>query len=56
MVKQPPCIWSGFNLPSRASLAKSPISLAISTKPFLSASRITGTTNPCGVSAAKPMW
>nr|ACR37200.1 unknown [Zea mays]ACR37216.1 unknown [Zea mays] len=24
--------------------------------PFLSASRITGTTRPLGVSAAKPMW
>ncbi len=51
----PPCIWSGFSLPSRASLARSPISFAISSTPFWSASRITGTTSPFGVSAAKPM-
>ena len=44
--KVPPCIWSGLSLPSRASLASSPISFAISTTPFLSASRITGTTRP----------
>jgi hypothetical protein len=56
IVKVPPCIWPGFSLPSRASLASSPISFAISNTPFLSASRITGTTSPCGVSAAKPMW
>ena len=56
IVNVPPCIWSGLSLPSRASLARSPISFAISTTPFLSASRITGTTRPFGVSAAKPMW
>src|SRR4029079_17493689 len=27
IVKVPPCIWSGLSLPSRASLARSPISL-----------------------------
>src|SRR5512133_1219340 len=56
IVNVPPCIWSGFSLPSRASFARSPISCAICTTPFLSASRITGTTRPFGVSAAKPMW
>ncbi|MCY1377362.1 hypothetical protein D9M69_649310 [compost metagenome] len=53
--KQPPCIWSGLSLPSRASLASSLISWLISSTPFLSASLITGTTRPFGVSAAKPM-
>ena len=55
IVKVPPDIWSGFSLPSRASLARSPISLVISTMLFLSQSRITGTIRPFGVSAAKPM-
>ena len=54
MVKQPPCIWSGLSLPSRAAAASSPISLAICMTPFLSASRSTGTTRPFGVSAANP--
>ena len=54
-MKVPPCICSPFSLPSRASLARSPISLAISATPFWSALRITGTTSPWGVSAAKPM-
>src|SRR3546814_13814763 len=55
MEKQPPCIWLGDNLPSRARPASSEVSLASSKIPFLSASRITGTTRQLGVSAAKPM-
>ncbi|KAG0919126.1 hypothetical protein G6F32_016332 [Rhizopus arrhizus] len=54
--KQPPCISAGEILPSRAFLDSSVISCAICRMPFLSASRITGTTSPLGVSAAKPMW
>ena len=46
IVNVPPCIWSGLSLPSRASLASSPISLAISGTVFLSTSRITGTIRP----------
>ena len=37
IVKVPPCIWSGLSLPSRASLARSPISLVISGIDFWSA-------------------
>jgi hypothetical protein len=44
IVKLPPCIWSGFNFPSRASFARSPISLRDLDDTFLVASRITGTT------------
>ncbi len=55
MVKQAPDMSAGFSLPSRASLASSPVSLAISKTPFLSAFLTTGTTRPFGVSAAKPM-
>jgi hypothetical protein len=47
---------AGPSLPSRAFLASSPISWLIWKMPFLSASLITGTTRPLGVSAAKPMW
>ena len=54
--KQPPLMSAGPILPSRAFLARSLISWLIWKMPFLSASRITGTTRPCGVSAAKPMW
>ena len=54
--KQPPLMSAGPSLPSRAFLASSPISCAICSTPFLSASLITGTTRPLGVSAAKPMW
>jgi hypothetical protein len=47
---------AGPSLPSRAFLASSLISWLICSTPFLSASLITGTTRPLGVSAAKPMW
>ena len=56
MVKQAPDISAGLSLPSRAFLASSPISWLIWKMPFLSASLITGTIRPLGVSAAKPMW
>ena len=56
MEKQPPDMSAGPSLPSRAFLASSPISVLIWKMPFLSASLITGTTRPLGVSAAKPMW
>ena len=46
---------AGLNLPSRAFLANSPISWLICNTPFLSASLMTGTIRPLGVSAAKPM-
>ncbi len=55
IVKVPPCISAGPSLPSRPLAASSPVSFAISTTPFLSASLRTGTTRPLGVSAAKPM-
>jgi len=54
--KQPPLISAGLSLPSRAFFASSPISCEICITPFLSASLITGTIRPFGVSAAKPMW
>ena len=53
--KQPPDISAGVNLPSRAFFASADISRAMSSTPFLSQSRITGTTSPFGVSAAKPI-
>ena len=55
MVKVAPVISAGLNLPSRAFLANSDISWLICKTPFLSASLITGTIKPLGVSAAKPM-
>ena len=55
MVKHPPCISSRFNLPSRARALISASSRAKVIAPFWSASRRTGTTNPCGVSTATPM-
>ena len=54
--KHPPLMSAGVSLPSRAFFASSPISVEICSTPFLSASLITGTTRPFGVSAAKPMW
>ena len=45
IVKQPPCISDS-----------SPSARASSNTSFLSASRITGTIRPLGVSAAKPTW
>src|SRR5438045_3640437 len=54
--KQPPLMSAGLSLPSRAFLASSLISCEMASTPFLSASLITGTTRPFGVSAAKPMW
>ena len=52
MVKLAPDISAGLSLPSRAFLASSPISCEICITPFLSASLITGTIRPLGVSAA----
>ena len=50
--KQPPVMSAGPSLPSRAFLASSDISWLIWKMPFLSQSRMTGTTRPFGVSAA----
>ena len=55
--KQPPCMSAGPSLPSRAFAESSPISFAICEHALLvGVLRITGTTRPFGVSAAKPMW
>ena len=53
--KQPPCRSAGAILPARMRSLTAPSSFAISSSPFLSASRITGTTRPFGVSTAMPM-
>jgi hypothetical protein len=50
-----PLMSAGASLPSRALADSSASSPAISSSPFLSASLITGTTSPPGVSAANPM-
>ena len=55
IVNVEPCMSPPLSLPSRAFFDSSVRSLAISRMPFLSASLITGTTRPFGVSAAKPM-
>ncbi|MNR32920.1 hypothetical protein D3C85_1505530 [compost metagenome] len=55
MEKQPPLISAALNFPCRALAASSDISVAIARMPLRSTSLITGTTSPCGVSAAKPM-
>src|SRR5262245_49707396 len=52
----PPCMSAIASLLSRAFAASAAVSCAISKMPFLSASLMTGTTRPLGVSAAKPMW
>ncbi|MNC38387.1 hypothetical protein D3C75_869870 [compost metagenome] len=54
-VKQPPLISDCSSFPARALADNSDISRAKVTTPFLSTSRITGTTSPLGVSAAKPI-
>ena len=53
----PPCMSAGPSLPSRA-LADELAQLLrdLAARPCWSASRITGTTRPLGVSTAKPMW
>ena len=56
IVNVPPRISSPLSLPSRARPDSSVSSEAISISPFWSTSRITGTTRPPGVSAAKPRW
>ena len=56
MVKQPPCISSSVSLPARAFSASWPSSAASSSTPFLSTSRMTGTSRPRSVSTATPMW
>ena len=56
MVKVAPCMSPLFSSPLRALAESSPSSLEISTMPLPSAPLITGTTSPCGVSAAKPMF
>src|SRR6185369_4350249 len=53
-VKQPPCISAADSLPVRALPDSSPSARASSKTSMRSASRITGTTRPSGVSAAKP--
>ena len=53
--KQPPCRSAGEILPERMRALTSPSSFASSMSPFLSTSRITGTTSPLGVSTATPM-
>ncbi|OGA05657.1 MAG: hypothetical protein A3D95_09985 [Betaproteobacteria bacterium RIFCSPHIGHO2_12_FULL_69_13] len=53
---EPPCRSPGRSFLSRASLETSASSFARSNTPLRSASRITGTTSPSGVSTATPMW
>ena len=53
--KVPPCISSIFNFLSLAFEESLPSSSAISRTSFFSASFTTGTTNPSGVSHAKPI-
>ena len=55
MVKVAPCMSLDFSSPSRAALDSDISSFEISTSPLRSASLITGTISPLGVSAAKPM-
>ncbi len=55
IVNVEPRISSAEILPSRALPESSASSPAISSRPLRSASLITGTKRPCGVSAAKPM-
>src|SRR5690554_7172989 len=55
MVKQPPVISSRLSFLVWAFLASSRDSLAMSISDFLSASRITGTIRPSGVSTAMPI-
>ena len=55
IVKVEPRISSAVILPSRALPESSVSSPAISRSPLRSASLITGTISPWGVSAAKPM-
>ena len=50
------CMSPILSLPSRAAPESRVSSPAISRMPLRSASLITGTTSPCGVSAAKPMF
>src|SRR5467141_1855469 len=56
MLKVPPRMLSGLSFFSRASLEISASSRARSKTPLRSASRITGTTSPSGVSTATPTW
>ena len=53
--KQPPCMSADESFLSRALALISPSSRARSSRPLRSASRITGTTRPSGVSTAMPM-
>ena len=46
----------GVSFPSRAFWESVRSSEPICTRPFWSTSRMTGTTRPWGVSAAKPRW
>ncbi len=55
IVNVDPCMSPGASLPARALPDSSANSRAISSRPLWSASLITGTTKPSGVSAAKPM-
>src|SRR3546814_3609606 len=55
MVKVPPFISSILSVPSFARLPKSAMVFSTWAKDSLSASRITGTTNPCGADTATDM-
>src|SRR3954469_6308719 len=55
IVNVEPAISPGESLPARALPDSSVKSAATSRMPLRSASLITGTTRPCGVSAANPM-
>jgi len=55
IVKQAPLMSAMLNFLSRAFAARLPISVAISATLNLSASLMTGTTKPFGVSTAIPM-
>ena len=55
MVKVPPCMSSMVRVPSFARRPKSPMTCSISETRNLSASRITGTTRPCGADTATEM-
>ena len=54
-VKVPPLMSSIVSVPAFARAPKSAMSCSIRAKPFLSASRMTGTTSPFGADTATEM-
>ena len=56
MEKHPPRMSSGFSLPSRAVFASVAHSVAMSVSDLCQTSRTTGTTRPCGVPTATPVF